>query len=331
MNEAEIKEIIAHYYPAENMFSLKQLGNRLIIEFRDIAENTEKSERLKNELKKMTDKKINLIFSSEKTVNISTQAIEKWQISGIKQIIGVASGKGGVGKSTTAVNLALALFNAGKKVALLDADIYGPSIPTMLGYEGMPMSSADGVHFEPFKSYGISSVSIGSLIDRDTPLIWRGVKAAGALEQLACQTNWGDTEVLVIDMPPGTGDIQITLSQRIDFTGIVIVSTPQDIALIDAVKGINMFEKTGTKILGIIENMSYFICPHCGDKAEIFGHNGAKETAEKMGKTFLGAIPLDLEIRQTGDNGTPIVAENPDSPISQSYLAIAEKIIRKIG
>lgn len=331
MNEAEIKEIIAHYYPAENMFSLKQLGNRLIIEFRDIAENTEKSERLKNELKKMTDKKINLIFSSEKTVNISTQTIEKWQISGIKQIIGVASGKGGVGKSTTAVNLALALFNAGKKVALLDADIYGPSIPTMLGYEGMPMSSADGVHFEPFKSYGISSVSIGSLIDRDTPLIWRGVKAAGALEQLACQTNWGDAEVLVIDMPPGTGDIQITLSQRIDFTGIVIVSTPQDIALIDAVKGINMFEKTGTKILGIIENMSYFICPHCGEKAEIFGHNGAKETAEKMGKTFLGAIPLDLEIRQTGDNGTPIVAENPDSPISQAYLAIAEKIIQKIG
>ncbi len=331
MNEAEIKEIIAHYYPAENMFSLKQLGNRLIIEFRDIAENTEKSERLKNELFKLTNKKINLIFSSEKTVNISTQAIEKWQISGIKQIIGVASGKGGVGKSTTAVNLALALFNAGKKVALLDADIYGPSIPTMLGYEGMPMSSADGVHFEPFKSYGISSVSIGSLIDRDTPLIWRGVKAAGALEQLACQTNWGDAEVLVIDMPPGTGDIQITLSQRIDFTGIVIVSTPQDIALIDAVKGINMFEKTGTKILGIIENMSYFICPHCGEKAEIFGHNGAKETAEKMGKTFLGAIPLDLEIRQTGDNGTPIVAENPDSPISQAYLAIAEKIIRKIG
>ena len=216
-------------------------------------------------------------------------------------------------------------------MALLDADIYGPSVPTMLGYEGEPLTSVDGVHFNPFQNYGISSVSIGSLIDRDTPLIWRGVKAAGALEQLACQTNWGDAEILVVDMPPGTGDIQITLSQRLDFAGIVIVSTPQDIALIDAVKGVNMFKKAGTKILGVIENMSYFVCPHCGEEVNIFGHNGAKETAERMGETFLGAVPLDLEIRQTADAGTPIVAENPDCKLSKAYEQIAEKIIQKIG
>ena len=331
MNETEIRNIIGKYYPMESIVQIKKIGNRLIVEFKNIAEHIENSKLLKNELQQLGEKKINLIFSEEKQVNISTQAIEKWPVAGIKQIIGVASGKGGVGKSTTAVNLALALSDAGKKVALLDADIYGPSIPTMLGYEGMPLSSSDGVHFEPFKSYGISSVSIGSLIDRDTPLIWRGVKAAGALEQLFCQTDWGDAELLVVDMPPGTGDIQITLSQRVDFAGIVIVSTPQDIALIDAIKGVNMFKKAGTKILGIVENMSSFICPHCGETINIFGHNGAKKTAEKMGENFLGAVPLDLEVRQTADNGTPIVAENPDSKVSAAYADIAGKIIKIIG
>lgn len=332
MDETDIKNIIGKYYPIENLCAIKEIANRLMIEFKNLAEVKEKSQALKEDLQKLApNKKINLIFTSEKTANLSTQAIEKWQINSIKHVIGVASGKGGVGKSTTAVNLALALSNEGKKVALLDADIYGPSVPTMLGYEGMPLSSADGVHFEPFQSYGIKSVSIGSLIERDTPLIWRGVKAAGALEQLACQTNWGETDVLVIDMPPGTGDIQITLSQRIDFAGIVIVSTPQDIALIDAIKGVNMFKKAGSKILGIVENMSYFVCPHCGEETHIFGHNGAKETALKMGETFLGAIPLDLEIRQTADAGTPIVAENPDCKLSEAYQQIARKIIQRIG
>ena len=332
MTEEEIKNIAAEFYGKENISTIKEIGNRLIIEFKDIAEDKNKSQKLKNILQtREPAKKINLLFAEEKTVNIGVQALEKWQISGVKKIIGVASGKGGVGKSTTAVNLALALANCGKKVALLDADIYGPSVPTMLGYEGEPLTSVDGVHFNPFQNYGISSVSIGSLIDRDTPLIWRGVKAAGALEQLACQTNWGDAEILVVDMPPGTGDIQITLSQRLDFAGIVIVSTPQDIALIDAVKGVNMFKKAGTKILGVIENMSYFVCPHCGEEVNIFGHNGAKETAERMGETFLGAVPLDLEIRQTADAGTPIVAENPDCKLSKAYEQIAEKIIQKIG
>lgn len=331
MNETEIKKIIGKYYPTENIKQIKETDNRIMIEFGDIAENSDSSNLLKDELQKISAKKINLLFSVEKQVNLSTQAIEKWPVSGMKQIIGVASGKGGVGKSTTAVNLALALSNAGKKVALLDADIYGPSIPTMLGYEGAPLSSADGIHFEPFKSYGIVSVSIGSLIERDTPLIWRGVKAAGALEQLFCQTDWGDAELLVVDMPPGTGDIQITLSQRVDFSGIVIVSTPQDIALIDAVKGVNMFKKAGSKILGIVENMSSFVCPHCGEIVNIFGHNGAKETAKKMGENFLGEIPLDLEIRRTADNGTPITAENPDGKISRAYADIAEKIIKIIG
>lgn len=330
--DAKIRDIAAKYYPADHISSIKEIGNRLIIEFKNLAETDNKSQILKKDLQKIfPDKKINLLFSSEKTTNISTQLIEKWHIGNIKKVIGVASGKGGVGKSTTAVNLALALANCGKKTALLDADIYGPSVPTMLGYEGMPLSSADGEHFEAFKNYGISSVSIGSLIDRDTPLIWRGVKAAGALEQLACQTDWNDAEILVVDMPPGTGDIQITLSQRIDFAGIIIVSTPQDIALIDAIKGVNMFKKAGTKILGIIENMSFFICPHCGKETHIFGHNGAKEAAEKIGETFLGSIPLDLEIRQTGDSGTPIVAENPDSKLSGAYEEIAKKIIQMIG
>lgn len=332
MPENKIRSLIAKYYPLDNVSSIKELGNRLIIEFNNLAENKQKSEELRNELQKIeNNKKINLLFVSQKNANLGVGAIEKWQISGIKQIIGVASGKGGVGKSTTAVNLALALANAGKKVALLDADIYGPSIPTMLGYEGMPVSSKDGKHFEPFQSYGISSISIGSLIDKDTPLIWRGVKAGGALEQLARQTDWGEAELLVIDMPPGTGDIQITLSQRLDFSGMVIVSTPQDIALIDAIKGVNMFKKAGVKILGIVENMSYFICPHCGESTQIFGHNGAKETAEQMGETFLGAIPLDLEIRQTADAGTPIVAENPNSKLTEAYEGIAAKIIEQIG
>ena len=330
--EKQIIEIVSEYYPQENIIGVKVIKNRIIIEISGITEDTDKTSALKNRLQQtFSEYKSSVIFTQEKQVNVGVQAIEKWYINGVKKIIGVASGKGGVGKSTTAVNLALALANKGKNVALVDADIYGPSVPTMLGYEGAPLTSQDGENFTPFKEYGIQSVSIGSLIDRNTPLIWRGAKAGGAIEQLITQTSWDNVDIMVIDMPPGTGDILITLSQRIDFAGIVIVSTPQDIALIDAIKGVNMFKKTGTPILGIIENMSYFICPHCGKQSDIFGSHGAQKTAENMGETFLGAIPLEMAIRETSDNGTPIVASEPDSSHTKAYESIAEKIIGKIG
>ncbi|MBR1600834.1 MAG: P-loop NTPase [Alphaproteobacteria bacterium] len=330
--EKQIYEIITEYYPRQNIAGIKIIRNRIIIELTGIAENPEITILLKNKLQTaFSQYKSSIVFTQEKQINVGVNAIEKWQINGVKKIIGVASGKGGVGKSTTAVNLALALSNKGKNVALVDADIYGPSIPTMLGYEGTPLISEDGETFIPFKEYGIQSVSIGSLIDRNTPLIWRGAKAGGAIEQLITQTAWDNVDIMVIDMPPGTGDILITLSQRIDFSGIVIVSTPQDIALIDAIKGVNMFKKTGTHILGIVENMSYFICPHCGQQSDIFGSHGAQQTAQNMGETFLGAIPLEIAIRETSDNGTPIVAVAPNSPYTSAYENIAEKIINKIG
>ena len=332
MTPEEIKKICQQFYPIENLANLKEIGNRLILEFKNLAEDTNKTTELKQILAAaLPDKKISIVFVEDKNTNLGTNALEKWQLPTVKKIIGIASGKGGVGKSTTAVNLALALAHNGKKAALIDADIYGPSIPTMLGYEGQPLLSDDGQTFNPFENYGLKSISIGSLISRDTPIIWRGVKISGALEQLMTQTNWGEIDIMVIDMPPGTGDIQITLSQRVEMDGVVIVSTPQDIALIDAIKGVNMFKKTGTPILGIIENMSYFICPCCGERSDIFGHEGAKQTAEKMGETFLGEIPLDMAIRQNADQGTPIVISAPDSPYSQAYLDIAKKIIQRIG
>lgn len=332
MTPEEIKKICQQFYPIENLANLKEIGNRLILEFKNLAENAAKTAELKQVLAAaLPNKKISIVFVEDKNANLGTNAIEKWQLPTVKKIIGVASGKGGVGKSTTAVNLALALAHKGKKVALVDADIYGPSIPTMLGYEGQPLLSDDGQTFNPFETYNIKSISIGSLISRDTPIIWRGVKISSALEQLMTQTNWGEIDIMVIDMPPGTGDIQITLSQRVEMDGVVIVSTPQDIALIDAIKGVNMFKKTGTPILGIIENMSYFICPCCGARSDIFGHEGAKQTAEKMSETFLGEIPLDMAIRQNADKGTPIVVSAPNSPYSQAYLDIAQKIIQRIG
>lgn len=332
MTPEEIKKICQQFYPIENLANLKEIGNRLILEFKNLAENAAKTAELKQVLAAaLPDKKISIVFVEDKNANLGTNAIEKWQLPTVKKIIGVASGKGGVGKSTTSVNLALALAQKGKKVALVDADIYGPSIPTMLGYEEQPLLSDDGKTFNPFETYNIKSISIGSLISRDTPIIWRGVKISSALEQLMTQTNWGEIDIMVIDMPPGTGDIQITLSQRVEMDGVVIVSTPQDIALIDAIKGVNMFKKTGTPILGIIENMSYFICPCCGARSDIFGHEGAKQTAEKMSETFLGEIPLDMAIRQNADKGTPIVVSAPNSPYSQAYLDIAQKIIQRIG
>jgi len=325
-----IARIAQKYFAPESIKSAQNFNGHIIITLENEEENASKADALKAELLGLENiQKASVIFTKKKAPQLSPD-IEKWKIKGIKHIIGVASGKGGVGKSTTAVNLALALADLGKKVAIFDADIYGPSLPTMLSFENTPPTSYDGKIFEPFENFGIKAMSIGSLIDRDTPLIWRGSKACGAIEQMLTETNWGEIDVMVIDMPPGTGDIQITLSQRLDFDGIVIVSTPQDIALIDAVKGVNMFEKINVKILGIVQNMAYYICPHCGQKSYIFGQNGARQTAQKMAIRFLGDIPLEQSIRTFSDEGTPIVAALPDSQSAKSYRQIGAKILQNL-
>jgi len=250
-------------------------------------------------------------------------------IPGCKSIIAVASGKGGVGKSTTATNLALGLAASGKKVGLMDADIYGPSMPRMMGITGQPVSD-DGKTLRPMENYGIKVMSIGFLVDEDTPMIWRGPMVQSALEQMMRDVNWGELDVLVVDMPPGTGDAQLTMAQRVPLTGAVIVSTPQDIALLDARKGLNMFRKVDVPVFGIIENMSYFTCPHCGERSEIFAHGGAKAEAERLGCDFLGEIPLDIEIRTTSDGGHPITVSQPDGAHAKSYKFIAETVWGKI-
>jgi len=246
-----------------------------------------------------------------------------------KSIIAVASGKGGVGKSTTAVNLALALAAGGKKVGLLDADIYGPSIPRMMGTSGQPQSS-DGETLDPLENYGVKIMSMGFLVEDDDPIIWRGPMVQSALIQMIRDLNWGELDALVVDMPPGTGDIQLTMAQQVPLTGAVIVSTPQDIALADARKGLNMFRKVDVPVFGIIENMSYFMCPHCNERSEIFSHGGAKQEAEQLGIDFLGDIPLDMAIRETSDSGRPIVFSQPNSAHAKAYTAIAEKVWEKV-
>jgi ATP-binding protein involved in chromosome partitioning len=256
-------------------------------------------------------------------------AFQKMDLLGIDSVIAIASGKGGVGKSTTAVNLALAMAAKGKRVGLLDADIYGPSIPLMLGITDKPSQTASGL-IAPLENYGLKCMSIGFLIDEDTAMIWRGPMATGALEQLIKDVAWGELDCLVIDLPPGTGDIHLTMAQRIPLSGAVIVSTPQDIALADARKGMNMFEKVDIPVFGLIENMSYFNCPHCGERTEIFSHGGARRESEKLGMDFLGEIPLDIIIRETSDNGQPIVVSDPSSIHSTTYLDIADKIWAKI-
>ncbi len=250
-------------------------------------------------------------------------------LAGTRAIIAVASGKGGVGKSTTAVNLALGLAASGKNVGLLDADIYGPSMPRMMGISGRP-DTLDGRTLQPMENYGIKVMSMGFLVDEDTPMIWRGPMVQSALEQMMRDVNWGDLDVLVVDMPPGTGDAQLTMAQRVPLTGAVIVSTPQDIALLDARKGLNMFRKVDVPVFGIVENMSYFACPKCGERTDIFGHGGARETAAQMGTDFLGEIPLHLDIRETSDGGQPIVVSKPDSDHATAYKAVAGKVADKI-
>jgi len=248
----------------------------------------------------------------------------------VKNIIAVASGKGGVGKSTTAVNLALALAAEGAKVGILDADIYGPSQPMMMGVEGRP-ESADGQTMEPLENYGVQVISIGFLIDKDEAMIWRGPMATQALEQLLRQTNWKELDYLIVDMPPGTGDIQLTLSQRVPLTGAVIVTTPQDIALLDARKGIKMFEKVGVPILGIVENMAVYCCPNCGHTEHIFGADGGKNMAAEYGMDYLGALPLNMQIRVQADSGMPTVVADPDGEISAIYKAVARQVAIKIA
>ena len=245
-------------------------------------------------------------------------------------MVAVASGKGGVGKSTTSVNLALALARRGQRVGLLDADIYGPSQPRMLGITGKPRSS-DGKKLMPMENYGVRVMSMGFLVDEDAPMIWRGPMVQSAIQQMLTDVEWGELDFLVVDLPPGTGDAQLTIAQRVPLAGAVIVSTPQDIALLDARKALNMFRKVDVPVLGIVENMSYFLCPHCGGRAEIFSHGGARRTAEKFGVDFLGEIPLDLMIREETDAGRPPVISHPDGPQAQRYLAIADAVIAKLG
>jgi ATP-binding protein involved in chromosome partitioning len=245
-------------------------------------------------------------------------------LPGVKHVVAVASGKGGVGKSTTAVNLAVALAQAGHRVGLLDADVYGPSLPRMLGVSSKP-DLVDG-RMAPLKAWGLLAMSIGLLVDQDTAMIWRGPMVISALEQMMGQVAWGELDILIVDMPPGTGDAQLTMAQKVSLSGAVIVSTPQDIALIDARRGVRMFEKVMVPVLGLFENMSLFVCPHCGTATHLFGHGGARLEAQKLGVPFLGEIPLLLDIRETSDAGTPIVAQAPDSPAAQAYAAIAAQL-----
>ncbi len=251
-------------------------------------------------------------------------------IDNVKNIIAVASGKGGVGKSTTAVNLALALSAEGARVGMLDADIYGPSQPRMLGVSGRP-ESKDGKTLEPVNSYHIQSMSIGFLIDEETPMIWRGPMVTQALEQLLSETNWSDLDYLVIDLPPGTGDTQLTLAQKVPVSGAIIVTTPQDIALLDARKGFKMFEKVEVPVLGIVENMSTHICSNCGHEEHIFGEGGGRGMSDQYGVDFLGALPLDIRIREETDSGKPTVVAEPESRISQIYRDIARKSAAKLS
>ena len=251
------------------------------------------------------------------------------EVPGVGAIIAVASGKGGVGKSTVAANLALGLKANGLRIGVLDADIYGPSMPRMLGITGRPRSR-DGKSLIPMENYGVKCMSMGFLVPEDTPTIWRGPMVMSALQQMLREVEWGDLDIMVVDMPPGTGDAQLTMAQQVPLAGAVIVSTPQDIALLDARKGLNMFKKVDVPVLGIVENMSYFLCPHCGGRSEIFSHGGAREEARRLGTEFLGEVPLDLEIRETSDGGRPITVSDPENPHAVLFRQMAARIWEKV-
>jgi ATP-binding protein involved in chromosome partitioning len=251
-------------------------------------------------------------------------------VPGVGAIIAVASGKGGVGKSTTAVNLALGLRDLGLNVGMLDADIYGPSVPKLLGIRGRP-ELLEGKRLKPMDGYGLKVMSIGFLVEEETPMIWRGPMVISALTQMLREVEWGTLDVMVVDMPPGTGDAQLTMAQQVPLRGAVIVSTPQDLALIDARRGIAMFNRVNVPVLGMVENMSYFVCPKCGERSDIFGHGGAEHEAQRQGVPFLGAVPLHMDIRETSDAGRPVVATDPDGPHAKAFRAIAAKVREGLG
>jgi len=265
--------------------------------------------------------------SANVTMKIVAHAVQRGLkvLPNVKNIVAVSSGKGGVGKSTVAANLALALAAEGARVGMLDADIYGPSQPIMLGLSGRP-DTVDGKLLEPMIGHGIQAISIGVLIDADQPMVWRGPMVTQALQQLLMQTHWQDVDYLIVDMPPGTGDIQLTLSQQVPVTGAVVVTTPQDIALADAIKGLKMFEKVGVPILGVVENMAIHVCRKCGHAEHVFGEGGAERMAKDYGVTVLGSLPLDIRIREQADSGRPTVVADPDGEIARAYKAIARKV-----
>jgi ATP-binding protein involved in chromosome partitioning len=256
---------------------------------------------------------------------------ERGTVPGVRAIVAIASGKGGVGKSTVAANLALGLRANGLRVGVLDADIYGPSMPRMLGLSGQRPESRDGKILTPLENFGLRCMSMGFLVPEDTAMIWRGPMVTSALQQMLRGVNWGELDIMIVDMPPGTGDAQLTMAQQVPLAGAVIVSTPQDIALLDARKGLNMFTKVDVPVLGIVENMSYFLCPHCGGRSEIFSHGGARQEAERLGTEFLGEVPLDIAIRETSDGGTPITVAEPDNPYALVFRRIAARIWEKVA
>ncbi|MGA8398379.1 MAG: iron-sulfur cluster carrier protein ApbC, partial [Stellaceae bacterium] len=255
---------------------------------------------------------------------------QRGAVPGVGAIVAVASGKGGVGKSTVAANLALGLAANGLKVGVLDADIYGPSMPRMLGISGKP-TMIDAKTIRPMENYGLKCMSIGFLVAEDTAMIWRGPMVMSALNQMLRDVAWGELDIMVVDLPPGTGDAQLTMAQQVPLAGAVIVSTPQDIALIDARRGLSMFQKVDVPVLGIIENMSYFLCPHCGERSDIFSHGGARREAERLGCDFLGEVPLDLAIRETSDEGRPVTVSDPGSPHAQLFREIAATVWAKVS
>ena len=318
----------------KDFVSTKQLRN-LKVEGGDVAFDVELGYPAKSQIPALRKALIAAVralpgvdnVSANLSTKITAHAVQRGVqlLPTIKNVVAVASGKGGVGKSTTAVNLALALAAEGARVGILDADVYGPSQPMMMGIEGRPESS-DGKTMEPLENYGVQVMSIGFLVDTDNPMIWRGPMATQALEQLLRQTNWAELDYLIVDMPPGTGDIQLTLSQRVPLTGAVIVTTPQDIALLDARKGLKMFEKVGVPILGIVENMAVHVCPNCGHAEHIFGADGGKRMAAEYGVDYLGALPLNLSIREQADAGRPTVVSDADGEIAGIYRAVARQV-----
>ena len=341
VSESDVREALGTVQDPELGRDLISLGMIKAIQVRDSTvtftlELTTPACPLKSELKKAAEEAVRAIPGvREVEVDLSARVPkasglpEKQQIPGVSNIIAVASGKGGVGKSTVAVNLAVALAQTGAKVGLLDSDIYGPSIPVMMGVHEQPTS--DGRKLLPIERHGVKLMSIGFLVPQDTAIIWRGPMVMKAVEQLLYEVAWGELDYLIVDLPPGTGDAQLTLAQKVPVTGAIIVTTPQDVALVDAAKGVNMFQEVKVPILGIVENMSYFVCPHCKGRTNLFSHGGGAKVAEKLGVPFLGEIPLSADVRESGDLGVPIVEANPQSPQAEAFRQLAGKVAARVS